>query len=93
MVDPVANDAWNGLGVSLQLMLYVQVLTLVVAIPLGIFSAYRSSGVFDKASNTGAFAFISIPNFVLAYVLVYFLGGAMGALTRQRVRPVRDGTR
>ena len=80
VVDPVANDAWNGLGVSLQLMLYVQVLTLVVAIPLGIFSAYRASGIFDKASNTGAFAFISIPNFVLAYVLVYFLAVRWGLL-------------
>ena len=49
VVDPVANDAWNGLGVSLQLMLYVQVLTLAIAIPLGIVSAYRASGVFDKA--------------------------------------------
>jgi peptide/nickel transport system permease protein len=80
VIDPVSNDAWNGLGVSLQLMLYVQVVTLVVAIPLGVVAAYRASGVFDKATNTGAFAFLSIPNFVLAYVLVYFLAVRWGWL-------------
>jgi peptide/nickel transport system permease protein len=78
VVDPVANDAWDGLGVSLQLMIYVQILTLAVAIPLGIFTAYRAAGVFDRATNTGAFAFISIPNFVLAFALTYWLGVRLG---------------
>ena len=80
VVDPVANDAWGGLGVSLQLMIYTQILTLVVAIPLGIFAAYRAATVFDRATNTGAFAFLSIPNFVLAFVLVYFLAVKWGWL-------------
>lgn len=74
VIDPVSDDAWDGLGVSLQLMIYTQILTLLVAIPLGILTAYRSSGIFDKATNSGAFAFISIPNFVLAFVLTYWLG-------------------
>ena len=80
VIDPVADNVWNGLGVSLQLMIYTQVLTLLIAIPLGIVTAYRSSGIFDKATNSGAFAFISIPNFVLAFVLTYWLGvGSVGS--------------
>ncbi len=78
VIDPVSENVWSGFGVSMQLMIYVQVLTLAIAIPLGIFSAYRASGVFDKAANTGAFAFISIPNFVLAFVLTYWLGVKLG---------------
>jgi peptide/nickel transport system permease protein len=78
VVDPVADSAWNGFGVSLQLMLYTQILTLTIAIPLGILSAYRSASLFDKTTNTGAFAFISIPNFVLAFVLTYWLGVRLG---------------
>ena len=78
VIDPVSDNVWSGFGVSMQLMIYVQVLTLAIAIPLGIFSAYRASGVFDKAANTGAFAFISIPNFVLAFVLTYWLGVKLG---------------
>jgi peptide/nickel transport system permease protein len=74
VIDPIGDTAWNGFGVSLQLMLYTQILTLGISIPLGIFSAYKSSTIFDKATNSGAFAFISIPNFVLAFVLAYWLG-------------------
>jgi peptide/nickel transport system permease protein len=74
VIDPISDTAWDGLGVSLQLMIYTQILTLAIAIPLGIFSAYRASSIFDKATNSGAFAFISIPNFVLAFVLTYWLG-------------------
>jgi peptide/nickel transport system permease protein len=74
VIDPISDTAWNGFGVSLQLMLYTQILTLGISIPLGIFAAYRSSTIFDKATNSGAFAFISIPNFVLAFVLAYWLG-------------------
>jgi peptide/nickel transport system permease protein len=39
VIDPVSDDAWGGLGVSLQLMIYTQILTLLVAIPLGILTA------------------------------------------------------
>ena len=78
VIDPVSENVWSGFGVSMQLMIYAQVLTLVIAIPLGIFTAYRAAGVFDKAANTGAFAFISIPNFVLAFVLTYWLGVKLG---------------
>jgi peptide/nickel transport system permease protein len=86
-IDPVANDAWSGLGVSLQLMLYTQIITLVVAIPLGIFAAYRSASIFDRATNTGAFAFLSIPNFVLAFVLVYFVAVQWGWLPASGYTP------
>ena len=80
VTDPVSDDVWNGFGVSFQLMIYVQILTLVFAIPLGIFSAYKASGLFDKASNTGAFAFISLPNYVLAFILAYWVGVRLGWL-------------
>ena len=58
---------------SLQLILYAQAVALLFAIPLGIFTAYRAGTRIDKAANTVAFAFISIPTFVLAYFLIYLL--------------------
>jgi peptide/nickel transport system permease protein len=71
--DPVADDAWNGFGVSLQLMFYAQLLTLAFSIPIGVFAAYRSGRIVDKITNGVAFAMISIPSFVMAYILVYWL--------------------
>jgi peptide/nickel transport system permease protein len=78
VIDPVSDNIWSGFGVSMQLMIYTQIMTLAISIPLGILSAYRASGVLGRATNTGAFAFISIPNFVLAFVLTYWLGVRMG---------------
>jgi peptide/nickel transport system permease protein len=80
VTDPVSEDVWNGFGVSFQLMIYVQILTLVFAIPLGIFAAYRATSVFDKAANAGAFAFISMPNFVLGFILAFWVGVKLGWL-------------
>jgi peptide/nickel transport system permease protein len=78
VIDPISDTAWDGFGVSMQLMIYTQILTLAIAIPLGIRSAYRASSIFDKSTNTGAFAFISIPNFVLAFLLTYIFGVRLG---------------
>ena len=58
-------------------MLYAQILALVIAIPLGVLAAYRYGTRTDRAINTTAFAFLAIPNFVLALVLSYFVGARL----------------
>jgi peptide/nickel transport system permease protein len=60
--------------VSLQLMLYAQVLALALAIPLGILTARRAGSAVDKGTNTTAYALLALPNFVLALVLAYIVG-------------------
>lgn len=72
--DPVSNRLSEALPVSLQLMVYAQVLALVVAIPLGVFSAYRAGSRFDKLTGAGAFALLAVPNFVLGLALAYYIG-------------------
>jgi peptide/nickel transport system permease protein len=71
------QKVWDRLGtalpVSLQLMLYAQILALVFALPIGILAAYRAGSRLDKGLNTAAFALLSLPNFVLAYILIYWL--------------------
>ncbi|HEX4904216.1 MAG TPA: ABC transporter permease [Acidimicrobiales bacterium] len=73
-VTPVLDRVKATAPVSLQLMLYAQMLALVFAIPLGIFTAKRAGSVWDKATNTTAFALLALPNFVLALVLAYVVG-------------------
>jgi peptide/nickel transport system permease protein len=70
---PVWDRLGDALPVSALLMLYAQVIALVIAIPLGILAAYRSGSRFDRAVNTGAFALIALPNFVIAYLLIYYV--------------------
>jgi len=64
--DPVADRVKDALPISLLLMFYAQVLALVIAIPLGVITAYRAGSLFDKSVNTIAFGLLAIPNFVLA---------------------------
>jgi peptide/nickel transport system permease protein len=70
---PVWDRLADAFPVSLLLMLYAQIIALAVAIPLGILTAYRAGTRFDKGVNAGAFALIALPNFVLAYLLIYYL--------------------
>ena len=72
--DKVADRVKDALPVSLTLMFYAQVLSLAIAIPLGVATAYRAGSLFDKSVNTVAFGLLAIPNFVLALVLAYYVG-------------------
>jgi peptide/nickel transport system permease protein len=75
---PVADRLWDSLPVSLLLMLYAQVLALLIAIPVGVLTAYRKGTWFDRMSNTSAFAMLAIPNFALGFILQYYLGVKLG---------------
>jgi peptide/nickel transport system permease protein len=73
----------ESLPVSIELMLYAQVLALLIAIPLGVFTAYRAGTRSDKVVSTGAFALLAIPNFVLGFFLAYFVGTELHWLPSQ----------
>ena len=74
---PVSEGIANALPISLLLMLYAQIVALLIAIPVGVYAAYRAGGTADRTSSTVALGFLSIPNFVLAVVLIltFALGG------------------
>jgi len=71
---PVSEKVTAALPVSLQLMLYAQIIALLFAIPLGVFTAYKANTVADRSVNAGAFALLALPSFVLALALAYFVG-------------------
>jgi peptide/nickel transport system permease protein len=70
----VTTKLETAIPVSIQLMLYAQILALAFAIPLGVFTAYRANTPADKSINAGAFALLALPSFVLALALAYFVG-------------------
>ena len=73
-VDKVSKDVSSSLPVSLQLMFYSMLLTVLLAIPLGVFSSYWAGTWFDRTVNAGAFGAIAFPDFALGLVLAYFVG-------------------
>ena len=46
---------------------------LVIAVPLGVYSAYRRDGALDKSTSLASFGVISTPPLVIAVFLLYFV--------------------
>jgi peptide/nickel transport system permease protein len=95
---PVSELVNQSLPVSLELMIYAQVIALVIAIPLGIFAAYRAGTRADNGINTTAFALLALPNFVLALALSFFIGAKLkwlptGGYAPGWLDPIFDSTR
>ncbi len=71
------TDIWgrikDTLPRSLTLMLYVQILTLLIAVPLGVYTAYRAGSRVDDAANGVAFFLLSVPVYVAATLMLLFL--------------------
>ncbi len=61
----------NALPVTVQLAFLAILLSLAIAVPVAVWSAYRRGGVFDQISSIVAFAFISVPSFVAGLLLIY----------------------
>jgi peptide/nickel transport system permease protein len=68
------------LPVTLYLMFYAMLLSLVIAVPLGIWTAYRANRPADRVISTVSFAFLSIPNYILGVVLVFIFSLKLGWL-------------
>ena len=60
-------------------MLYAQIVALLIAVPLGVYAAYKANKRGDRVASTVALTGLSIPNFVLAVVLILFF--ALGGLS------------
>jgi peptide/nickel transport system permease protein len=49
------------------------VIGLLIAVPLGVYGAYRRDGLFDRATSAGSFAFISMPPLVIGVLLLFLV--------------------
>jgi|SRR6266545_2316387 len=73
----VLESIRERLPITLELLLIAQVMGLLVAVPIGIASAYRAGGILDQAASGAAFAVLAIPGFVVAIVLIYLFAVQM----------------
>jgi peptide/nickel transport system permease protein len=67
----VSDAIRERLPVTLEIMIVAMLLSLLVAIPLGVLTAYRANTRLDKSVTAGTFGLLSIPNFMLALFLIY----------------------
>ena len=69
--QPVSDKISERIWPTVKLMLTVQILALIVAVPIGIISAIRQYSVIDYLVTIFGFAAISIPAFFLALAAIY----------------------
>ena len=70
--DEISDIIADRLPVSVRLIVLAQLVALGIAVPWGVAAAYRANRGFDKGSTVGSFALLSVPNFALGVILLYF---------------------
>ena len=75
--DPIGPFLWTRLGHTLWLAALSAMVSLPLGFALGILSAIYVGRVFDRASSLAVLAATSVPEFVVAYGLMYFFAVQM----------------
>ena len=89
--EPVADRIARALPRSALLMLYTQIFSLAVAIPLGVWSAYRAGRRADKVISHSLFALSAFPSFAIGLTLIILLGVRWQLLPTLDYVPISDG--
>lgn len=72
--QPIADKLAERLWPTIKLMLTVQLLALLIAVPIGVVSAVKQYSFLDYLATVFGFATISIPSFFLALAGIYIFG-------------------
>ncbi|HLS91108.1 MAG TPA: ABC transporter permease [Limnochordia bacterium] len=75
---PVSEVIWGRLGMTLLVALSSHLISVVVGVLIGIYSATHRNSFFDAAATVFAFIGLSMPNFFLALVIMYVLSFKFG---------------
>lgn len=68
---PVWEQIAQRLPVTIELLIIAQTLALLIAVPLGVWAAYRANGAVDRTLSVIVFGLVAAPPFVIAIVLVF----------------------
>jgi len=69
----VSDLILSRLGNTLFLALYAAAISVPLAITIGLLAALYRNSIFDRLSNMAALSSVSMPEFFLAYILIFFL--------------------
>ncbi len=89
--EPVLEAIASRFPVSFELMVLAQVFAILLAIPLGVFSALRANGRFDQVVALASFLFLSVPAFMMAILLIYVFGLWLHWLPVTGYEPLSEG--
>ena len=70
---PIVDDIKRTFPVTLELSIIAILFSTLIAVPLGVLSAVKQDSILDYATRILTIAGISIPNFWLAILIIFFL--------------------
>jgi peptide/nickel transport system permease protein len=76
----VTEGLAQRIPVSLELMGLAQFFSLILAVPLGIYTAYRPNRLADKTTRAVGFGMIAMPPFVFALLMILLFGSKLNWL-------------
>ncbi|MEW5420339.1 ABC transporter permease [Amorphus sp. 3PC139-8] len=88
---PVVRMIGERVGPTLSLAAGTIIVTILIAIPMGIIAARRPGGVLDRLVMALSVLGFSVPIFVTGYLLIYLFALKLGWLPVQGYRPLGDG--
>ena len=77
---PVTEHIWERLPATVELGFVAMLMSVLIGIPLGMYSAVRRGGVADRAARIFAVLGQSMPTFWLGLMLILFFGVVLGVL-------------
>lgn len=89
--DAVSTLIWQRLPVTLELLVLAQLMALAVAVPLGIWTAYRAGRVVDHISLGLSLSLLSMPSFLVGTLLIYGPALHFGLFPATGFVPVSNG--
>ncbi|WP_193089747.1 ABC transporter permease [Advenella sp. FME57] len=88
---PVLQMIVGRMGPTLALAVSTIVLTVIIAIPLGVIAAWRQGKLLDRLIMSLSVLGFSIPTFVVGYLLIYFFAIQLDWLPVQGYKPLSAG--
>lgn len=89
--QPVAALVAQRIEPTLSLAITTMILSVVIAIPLGVAAAWKSGSLIDRFVTAISVAGFSLPIFVIAYILIYFFSLELRLLPVQGFVSIRQG--
>src|SRR5689334_1977236 len=88
---PVSKMIAQRIEPTLSLMVLTLVLTILIAVPLGVVAAWKAGSFLDRAIMAFAVSAFSLPVFVVGYVLAYIFALELEWLPVQGYTPLAQG--
>ncbi len=89
--QPVTRLFWQRVEPTVALTITTTIVTLLLAIPVGVLAAWKAGSWIDRLVMSFAVLGFSFPVFVVGYMLIYVFSIQLGILPVQGYRPLSDG--